>query len=92
MSEMETELGRLLNAVIGEPPHSVSVSAVRRRADRTARRRVVTGVAATAALVAATASVAISASAIGTSTAVSAGHAGRPAGLLLRPGRSRAQG
>jgi len=47
MNEMELELSRLFNAVIGEPPGQVSVHAVRRRA---ARHRRLTYVTATAAL------------------------------------------
>ena len=47
MNEMELELSRLFNAVIGEPPRQVSVQVVRKRA---ARRRRFTYVAATAAL------------------------------------------
>jgi DNA-binding beta-propeller fold protein YncE len=47
MNEMEQELSRLFNAVIGEPPRQVSVHAVRRRA---IRRRRLSYVAATAAL------------------------------------------
>src|SRR5580692_11017382 len=47
MNEMEQELSRLFNAVIGDPPRQVSAPAVRRRA---IRRRRISYVAATAAL------------------------------------------
>jgi hypothetical protein len=47
MNEMEQELSRLFNAVIGDPPRQVSAHAVRRRA---IRRRRISYVAATAAL------------------------------------------
>ncbi|HET9897586.1 MAG TPA: hypothetical protein VFQ44_21850 [Streptosporangiaceae bacterium] len=76
---MERELGRLLNAVIGEPPHHVSDGAVRHRAARTVRRRV-TAIAGTAALaVAGTVVAAVSADATGPGTSATSGlRAGEP--------------
>ncbi|HUD37362.1 MAG TPA: hypothetical protein VMR14_10725 [Streptosporangiaceae bacterium] len=62
MTEMEQQLSRLFNAVIGEPPRQVSVHAVRRRAVR--RRRLSYATAAAALAVAGSVGVALASTTI----------------------------
>ncbi len=72
MNEMEEQLSRLFNTAAGEPPHRVTVRAVRRQV---IKRRIITCTAATAAsIIAGTAGLAVSASAGGTGPAVNARH------------------
>jgi hypothetical protein len=68
MNEMETQLSRLFNAAVGEPPNDVTVRAIRRRV---LRRRLVMSVTTTAALsLAAAIGLAVSANATGPHPAV----------------------